>query len=262
MLKKRIIFTLLFHDNFFTLSRNFRLQKVGDINWLKNNYSFGETCEYVDEIIILNVKDNPSKQDNCKFITDINEFKKKIFVPLVLGGGIRKFSDAQYYFENGADKISLNSLVHLDKNEINKISKNFGAQSISIMVDYKKEIKNYFSFTNCGKTKSLKLENYFRVLNKINFGELILNSIDLDGTGFGYDKNILKLIPNNIRKSVLMMGGAGKPEHFFEILKENKISGAVTANLFNFLGSGLKKSRNYSIKKKLKLFEFTKLNEK
>ncbi len=130
------------------------------------------------------------------------------------------------------------------------------------MVDYKKEIKNYFSFTNCGKTKSLKLENYFRVLNKINFGELILNSIDLDGTGFGYDKNILKLIPNNIRKSVLMMGGAGKPEHFFEILKENKISGAVTANLFNFLGSGLKKSRNYSIKKKLKLFEFTKLNEK
>ena len=80
--------------------------------------------------------------------------KKKIFVPLVIGGGIRKFSDAQYYFENGADKISLNSLVHLDKNEINKISKNFGAQSISIMVDYKKEIKNYFSFTNCGKTKS------------------------------------------------------------------------------------------------------------
>ncbi len=74
---KRLIFALLYKEGNFFLSRNFRLQKVGDINWLKNNYSFGETCEYVDEIIILNVKDNPSKQDNCKFITDINEFKKK-----------------------------------------------------------------------------------------------------------------------------------------------------------------------------------------
>ena len=70
MLNKRIIFALLFKDGFFHLSRNFRLQKVGDVNWLINNFGFGETCEYVDEIIILNVKDNPSKQDNCKFITD------------------------------------------------------------------------------------------------------------------------------------------------------------------------------------------------
>ena len=261
MAYKRIIFTLLYKEGNFFLSRNFRLQKVGDINWLKNNYSFGKTCEYVDEIIILHVLDNPSKEQREKFIKDINEFKKKIFVPLVLGGGIRSYKDAKYYFDNGADKISLNSIIYLKKKEIKKISDIYGQQSITLMLDYRKEILNYFSYSNCGKNKKLKIEDYFEYIKKINFGEIILNSIDLDGTGFGFNTDIIKKIPKSFKKPILLMGGAGKPEHFFIALKEKRIYGAVTANLFNFLGDGLKKSRDYSIKKKLKLLQFTNLNE-
>lgn len=262
MTYKRIIFTLLYKDRNFFLSRNFRLQKVGDINWLKNNYSFGKTCEYVDEIIVLHVADNPTIKQKQNFIEDVNEFKKKLFVPLILGGGIRKFSDAKYLFDNGADKISINTILYLETKEIKKISNIYGQQAITLMTDYKKENGNFFSYSNCGKNKKLKIENYFRYINKIEFGEIILNSMDLDGTGFGFNIEILKNIPKNFQKPILLMGGAGKPEHFFNVLKEKRISGAVTANLFNFLGDGLKKSREYSIKKKLKLFQFTDLNEK
>ena len=108
---KRIIFALLYMDGSFYLSRNFRLQKVGDVKWLQDNYSFGKTCEYVDEIIILHVKNNPTFRETMEFIKKVNEFKKKIFVPIILGGGIRNFKDAKLYFDNGADKISINSLV-------------------------------------------------------------------------------------------------------------------------------------------------------
>ena len=107
----------------------------------------------------------------------------------------------------------------------------------------------------------MKIEDYFEYIKKINFGEIILNSIDLDGTGFGFNTDIIKKIRKSFKKPILLMGGAGKPEHFFIALKEKRIYGAVTANLFNFLGDGLKKSRDYSIKKKLKLLQFTNLNE-
>ena len=254
---KRIIFALLYMDGSFYLSRNFRLQKVGDVKWLQDNYSFGKTCEYVDEIIILHVKNNPTFRETMEFIKKVNEFKKKIFVPIILGGGIRNFKDAKLYFDNGADKISINSLVFPKKKHIKNISKIYGAQSIVLMLDYKKDINaKYFSFFNCGKNKSLKLMDYLKLIKNLDFGELVLNSMDRDGTGFGFDLKIIGQIPKNFKKPILMMGGAGTFKHFSSILKEKKVSGAITANLFNFLGDGLEQARKYSIDNKINLIKF------
>ena len=109
---KRIIFALLYSKGEFFLSRNFTLQKVGDLDWLKNNYSFGKTCEYVDEIIVLLVTKNPTIEDKKIFLRDVNKFREKIFVPLTLGGGVTNLKEAKMYFDNGADKILLNKIIH------------------------------------------------------------------------------------------------------------------------------------------------------
>ncbi len=253
---KRIIYALLYSNGEFHLSRNFSLQKVGDINWLKNNFGFGETCDFIDELIVLNVTRHSDESDKKKFLSDVNKLREKIFVPITLGGGIRNFNDAKLFFENGADKVMINFLAHSDKQICQSISNIFGEQALSVMVDYKIVENNILTFINGGKEKSFNFKQYIEQLKNFKFGELILNSIDKDGTAAGLDEKAFKEIPNDLKNPVLLMGGAGKPDHFVNILKNDKISGIVTANLFNFLGTGLKDARNFSINANIKLINF------
>jgi cyclase len=254
---KRIIYALLYCDRSFYLSRNFRLQKVGDVEWLKNNFGFGETCNFIDELIILNVKEKPNQEDFKFFFEDINNLREKIFVPITLGGGIRNLENAKAYFDNGADKILVNYIAHQDTAICKKIASIYGEQAISIMVDFKKENGIINTYINSGKILSQTLEDFILSVTKIKFGELILNSIDKDGTASGFNFDCLEIIPKKFRNPVLMMGGAGKPEHFFSVLNEEKVSGIITANLFNFLGNGLEEARNYCINKNTRLVKFS-----
>jgi len=154
---KRIIYALLYCDGNFYLSRNFRLQKVGNIDWLKSNFGFGETCNFIDELIILNVKADPTKEDFKFFFQDINRLREKIFVPITLGGGVRTLDHAKNYFDNGADKILINYLAHHNRDICKKISNIYGEQAISIMVDFKKNNNITSTYTNSGKILSQNL---------------------------------------------------------------------------------------------------------
>lgn len=261
MMFKRIIFALLYSKGEFHLSRNFRLQKVGDVDWLRNNFGFGETCDFIDELMIINVTPKPSIDDFKKYFKDIKKLREKIFVPITLGGGIRKIENARECFENGADKILINYLAHKNKKVCEKISNIFGAQSISIMVDYKNYNNQDYTYLENGKKISMLLRKFLISIKDFDFGELILNSISNDGTGFGLDYKCINAIPRYFNKPILLMGGAGKPEHFVEVLRNKKVSGIITANLFNFLGSGLKNVRDFSLKKKIKLVKFNKTED-
>jgi len=256
MLYKRIIYALLYRDGFFHLSRNFRLQKVGDVEWLKNNFGFGETCNFIDELMILLVAENPKKKEISQYFNDVNKLREKIFVPITLGGAVRSFDYAKECFSNGADKVLINYLVHKNNKIIKKISNVYGDQALSFMVDYQKVNDLNFSFINASTAKSKSLSEYFQSIKEMNFGELIINSIQKDGTGTGLDFNYLKDLPKNFNKPILIMGGAGKPEHFSKAFENDNISGIVTANLFNFLGSGLRLAREHSIKSGVKLLKF------
>ena len=191
-----------------------------------------------------------------KFIKDVNQLREKIFVPITLGGGIRNLKDAKLFFENGADKVMINYLAHFDNNICQLISNIFGNQALSVMVDYKIIDNKIFTFVDGGKAKSLNFNQYIERLKSFKFGELILNSIDNDGTAAGLEEKAFKEVPKDIRNPILLMGGAGKPEHFVKVLKNGKISGIVTANLFNFLGTGLKEARKFLINEKIKLINF------
>ncbi len=262
MIKKRITFALLYQDGHFHLSRNFKLQKVGDLNWLINNFGFGVTSNYIDELICILVKKNPSTKDKKMFFKDINELRKKIFIPITLGGGIRSVKDVSDYFNNGADKILLNTSIY-EKNLTNKISEVYGEQSISIMVDYQKNDREEdHIFIECGTKFCMTLSNFFKKINEISFGEIIFNSIENDGTGNGLDLEIINKFPTNLKKKpILLMGGAGKPEHIAKALKKNIVTGVITANLFNFLGKGLEEARKNSLSCNINLANFSSQSE-
>ena len=122
MLRKRVIFTLLFEKNSFFLSRNFRLQKIGDYKWLKKNYDFSIITNSVDEIILLNVLRSEPEIDN--FCEIIKTFTKECFIP-ISAGKIVSLEIAKKYIQSGADKLVINSNL-FNKILINKIAKLLG----------------------------------------------------------------------------------------------------------------------------------------
>ncbi len=261
-MNKRIIYALFYKEGNFYLSRNFRLQKVGNVEWLKNNFGFGQTCNYIDELIIILVKPSPSIQDYKNYFKDIENLKKTIFVPIILGGGIRDLETAKNCFLNGADKILLNTAFFTNQKILDEIANSYGSQAITIMIDYNIDLKDKGRkiFINCGTKEFCELNAiFFNRISKLNCGEIIINSIEQDGTAAGLDLDVLDMIQGDFTKPLLIMGGSGKPEHIIEALKNDKIKGVVTANLFNFLGTGLEISRNEAINSGIKLAKFEKV---
>ena len=254
---KRIIYCLYLKENFFYLSRNFRLQKVGDLNWLIKNFGFGSTTNYIDELMIILVKKNPNEEDFENYFENIKNLRKNIFIPIILGGNIKSLDMAKKFFDNGADKISINTASYRNKNIIEMIANLFGSQSISVMIDYKKKEDEINLYSDCGtKLEKISLNKHLDELEKLSCGEIILNSIDNDGNGAGLDFEVLQYVKNNYMKPILIMGGAGKPEHLSDALDKKKISGVITANLFNFLGTGLNVARKKLIENGIRVAKF------
>ena len=133
MLRKRIIFSLIYENGFFNQSRNFRLQKVGDIKWLERNYKFQDIAFSLDELIVLNASKNDKGM--MAFADTLSELVDDVFIPIAAGGGIRSKEDAEMLFANGADKIILNSSLYTDRGLVTNLVKKYGSQSIVASID-------------------------------------------------------------------------------------------------------------------------------
>ena len=135
MLKKRVIFTLLYKDGYFCLSRNFRLQRIGDPTWLTCNYGFSKIASSIDELIVLDVSGPPSSSES--FLEVVEFITNEFFAPLALGGRIRSLSDAENLIRSGADKIVINNILAADPVLVSDMSSRFGSQAIVGSVDYR-----------------------------------------------------------------------------------------------------------------------------
>ena len=247
MLKKRLIFTLLYDSGYFSLSRNFRLQRVGDLRWLKENYNFEYISRYIDELIVLDV--SKGKREIKEFSKILKELTERIFVPISSGGGIRKFEHAKILLESGADKVIINTSIFKDIDLINNLASEFGRQCIVGSLDIKKEKDSYHFYISNGKESVKKtIHEIDNILKECPLGEIILHSIDRDGTGQGYDLNSLSLINKDINIPIIISGGAGNSKHFIEGLRHKMVDAASSSHLFNFVGDGLKKAREQAIK--------------
>jgi cyclase len=242
MLRKRIIFSLIYSDGFFNQSRNFRLQKVGNLHWLEKNYQFQKIAFSLDELIILNAGRGDKKMN--AFASVISDLVNDVFIPVAAGGGIHSFEDAELLFRNGADKIVLNTALHENPHLVDQIASIYGAQSIVASIDYKKISQGAEVYIADGTKKiDMPLDEYCKYLETLNIGEIYLNSIEKDGTGFGYDFDIIRKMGSEIKFPLIIAGGAGNESHLIEGLNINGVNAVATANLFNFVGDGLPVAR-------------------
>jgi len=252
MLRKRIIFTLIYENGFFNQSRNFRLQKVGNINWLERNYKFKDIAFSLDELIVLNASKN--EKNIIKFAQILNQLVDDVFIPIAAGGGIRNIEDAKLLFNNGADKIVINTILHTDKELVKKLVKQYGSQSIVASVDYRLNNSSYEVYINNGMEKlDITLFDYLVQIEKLKVGEIYLNSIDNDGTGFGYDFDTINKVVDSIKVPLIIAGGAGNEEHLSKGLSMDNVNAVATANLFNFVGDGLPKARGKLLEKNINI---------
>ncbi|MBN8444755.1 MAG: imidazole glycerol phosphate synthase subunit HisF [Gammaproteobacteria bacterium] len=246
MLRKRLIFGLIYNNGGFMQSRNFRLQRVGDINWLEKNYKFQKISFSLDELIVVDA--TRGTKDIEKFSAVVSRLVGEVFIPVAAGGGIRKIEDAELLFNSGADKVILNSPLYTNPTLATEIINRYGSQSLVASVDYKVIAGTPVVFINDGaEPLSISMADYLLYLEQLGVGEIVFNSVDKDGTGFGYDIENIEKYAKSVNMPFIIMGGAGNERHLKEGLSIDGVSAVATANLFNFIGNGLPNARNYML---------------
>lgn len=240
---KRIIFTLLYENGSFALSRNFRLQRVGDIEWLLNNYCFGNMSSSIDELLILDV--TRGERDLHRFCETIKRVVSGCFVPVGVGGGIDSLETVDRLMNAGADKIVLNTALTKEPDLPHEAAELIGAQSIVASVDVRRgEDCEPAIFTHQGlQRSSLHFHHYMKEISNLPVGEIMVTSIDRDGTGQGLDCHLVDNLATEIEQSIILAGGVGHAEHITEGLQQDRVSAVATANLLNFVGDGLENAR-------------------
>lgn len=249
---RRLIFTLLYDSGHFMLSRNFRLQQVGDIGWLERNYDFRVTATSIDELIVLDVSRSPHDRD--EFRRHVERLNDDCFVPIAAGGGIRSISDAHDLLRSGADKVVVNTALHRDPGLIERLATEYGAQCIVASVDAKRIDDDVVAMIdNGGEVVPGGLSRHLAAVADLPVGEIYLTSMDRDGTGQGFDLELLSHVPAGLPMPLILAGGAGKPEHFVEGLRAAEVDAVATAHLFNFIGDALERSREHAISNEVDL---------
>ncbi|MSR76820.1 MAG: imidazole glycerol phosphate synthase subunit HisF [Candidatus Omnitrophica bacterium] len=257
MLKKRVIFTLLFDHGSFMLSRNFRLQRVGDLRWLQKNYNFYRVAFSIDELIVLDVSRDARQFD--LFCEHLKSLTEGCFMPIAAGGGIRSVEQAKQLLRSGADKIVINTPIFENPILLNQLAVEFGQQCIIASVDASLHESGYrIMVENGSKPVNDSLSTWLQKISNYPIGELYLNSIHRDGTGQGYDLGLLDQIPETLTIPVILAGGAGNYHHLAQGLKDPRVDAVATAHLFNFIGDGLEKSRQSLIESGFDLAQWEK----
>lgn len=238
MLKKRIIFALLYSNGYFCLSRNFKLQRIGDMRWLNESYDFRKVSVWIDELVILNLSTNNNWND--KFLDVVRALASNVFVPITVGGGIKTVNDAQKYFHNGADKILVNQLLIDDISIVKEISNIFGQQSIVGSIDYKIEKGSVTLFHKKNRDVIQSSSVLWDNISQLGcVGELLIRSVNKDGSGMGLDFSLLTNDIIKLNLPIIIAGGVGNARHVAEGLHHESVNAVCTANLLNFVGNGL-----------------------
>jgi len=237
---KRLIFTLLYKDGYFVMSRNFRHQVVGKLSWVLKNYDLEEITNFIDELILINIS---KKKNFNSFYKVVNEISKKTFIPIVVGGGIESLNHVEALLNNGADKILINSSFHNNPEFCKKISEKYGRQFIVAAIDY--SYNRSYKIYNPSKEKfsNIEIKKHINSVITNGAGEILFQSIDKDGTGNGLDYKILNLIKKK-SMPIILMGGVGNYSHIVKGFKLKYCDAVSTANLFNFMANEFKVVRN------------------
>ena len=232
MLKVRIIPTLLW--------KQFGLVKgVGFDSWRRVGPILPAIKVYnqrgVDELILVDIAAHEST-DELDY-ESIREFSQECFVPLTVGGGIRNITQVQRLLRNGADKVCVNTMAFKTPDLITEIAKRYGVQSIIASIDVRKNIisTGWECFSHAGKESTGRdVVQWARELEDRGAGEILITSIDRDGTFQGYDLQLVETVVDAVKIPVIASGGAGNYLHMVEAVKQAGASAVAAASMFHF----------------------------
>ncbi|MEG0759957.1 imidazole glycerol phosphate synthase subunit HisF [Chryseobacterium sp.] len=230
MLKKRIIPCLDIKDGTTVKGINFKgLRNAGDPIELAKKYE----NEGADELVFLDI--TATIEERKTFVELVKNIAKELSIPFTVGGGISSVEDVRKLLEAGADKISINSSAVKNPELISDLAKEFGSQCIVVAIDTKFVNDSDWTFVKGGREMTdLKTLDWAKKVEELGAGEILLTSMDGDGTKSGFDLRITKLISENVNIPVIASGGAGKTEDFETIFNQTKATGALAASIFHF----------------------------
>ena len=230
MLKTRIIPTLLWKDT--TLVKG-----VGFDSWRRVGTIIPSIKVYntrqVDELIVLDI--TATAQGREPDYLSIKEFAGECFVPLTFGGGVKSLDSIKKLLRHGADKVSVNSAIYDNPGIIEKGVKKFGTQCIVASIDVKKEGDEYICFSHSGSINTQKkLVDIVQMVYDLGVGEILITSIEQDGTMEGYDIDLIRLVSERVNIPVIASGGAGNYNHMYQALLDGKADAVAAASIFHF----------------------------
>ncbi|MDI6603698.1 imidazole glycerol phosphate synthase subunit HisF [Aceticella autotrophica] len=232
MLTKRIIPCLDVKDGRVVKGVNFvNLKDAGDPVDIAEQYNKAGA----DEIVFLDITASHEKRDIM--IEVVKKTSEKVFIPMTVGGGIRTVEDFRKILKAGADKISVNSEAVKNPNLIKEASDKFGSQCVVIAIDAKRKADNsgFEVYINGGRINTgIDAVKWAKKAENLGAGEILLTSMDADGTKNGYDVELTRIISEEVRIPIIASGGAGNKEHFKEVLTEGKADAALAASLFHY----------------------------
>ena len=231
MLKNRLIPNIILDNGNIVQSINFKHTNV--IGNAITAVDFFNSW-VVDEIIVLDVSRTDENRE--MFHKIINGLSKRCFVPLTVGGWIKNLDDIRQLLNEGADKISINTEAVKNPNLIKRSSNTFGSQCIVVSIDVKKNKNNIHEvYIDRGrKNTGMDIVEWSKEVEALGAGEILLTSIDNDGSLKGYDIDLLKKVSNVVSIPVIAFGGVGKWEHFVDGINLGNVNAVSAANIFHF----------------------------
>ena len=232
MYTKRIIPCLDVNNGRVVKGTNFvNLRDAGDPIEVSRLYD----ASGADELVFLDIT---ASSDARNIKTElVRKIAETIFIPFTVGGGIRSVDDFRMILREGADKVAVNSAAIMDPDLISRAADKFGSQCVVVAIDAKRRAdgKGFNIFKNGGRIDmGIDAVEWAMKACRLGAGEILLTSMDCDGTKAGYDIELTRTISENVSIPVIASGGAGTKEHFYEALTEGKADAALAASLFHY----------------------------
>jgi len=241
MVKKRIIPCLDVKDGRVVKGINFlNLIDAGDPVDQAKHYSDNGA----DEICFLDI--SASLENRNTMVNVVKKTANEVFIPLTVGGGISSIENIQALLKAGADKVSINSAAIKNSNIIKEASEYFGNQCIVVAVDAKKHNNDWFVYSHGGTKKTdLLALNWIEKVQNLGAGEILLTSMDRDGTKSGFDNELLSKVSEFLKIPVIASGGVGALDHFYEGIIKGNADALLAASVFHFNEISIKEVKKY-----------------
>ena len=205
-----------------------------------------------DELVFLDI--TASSDARGTVVDMVRRVAEKVFIPFTVGGGIRTVEDFKVLLREGADKISINSSAINRPELISEAADKFGSQCVVVAIDARRreDGNGWNIYKNGGRIDvGIDAVEWAMKANRLNAGEILLTSMDCDGTKAGYDLELTRTIAENVSIPVIASGGAGTKEHFYEALTEGKADAALAASLFHYKELEIMELKDYLAEKQV-----------